>query len=169
MEDRLGKDFYKQDAITAAQQLIGKYIVMKTDNEIKKYQITETEAYYGFLDTACHAHKGKTQRNENMFCEGGILYIYLCYGIHQMLNIVTGDKDHPEAVLLRGITGFNGPGKLTKHLSITKELNGLNLIDSDFLWIEDLEEEAEYTSHKRVGIDYATDEYKNKEWRFKIE
>ncbi|MBO6118434.1 MAG: DNA-3-methyladenine glycosylase [Bacteroidales bacterium] len=162
----LSEDFYKQDAVTVARKLIGKILCVETPDGIVKKRITETEAYYGTDDTACHAHKGRTKRTENMFRKGGITYIYLCYGMYDMLNVVTGDEDFPEAVLIRGTENYNGPGKLTKALHITRELNGIDLTKKEKIWIEDDGFKAEYQCGKRIGINYATEEYKNKDWRF---
>lgn len=162
---KLTKSFYLQPAIKVAPALLGKYLCRNISGRITKLQITETEAYYGVLNTASHAYKGKTNRNQIMFQEGGYTYIYLCYGIHNLLNIVTGPKDHPEGVLIRGIEGFNGPGKLTKHLKIDKSLNEVDLTNNNQLWIED-NDNVPYITTKRVGIDYATEEYKNIHWRF---
>lgn len=162
---KLPKSFYLEPATKVAPALLGKYLCRNINGHIIKYQITETEAYYGFKDTASHAHKGKTNRNQIMFEEGGYTYIYLCYGIHYLLNIVTGTKDHPEAVLIRGVENYNGPGKLTKYMQIDKFLNEVDLTNNDQIWIEDNKDVA-YITSKRVGIDYATDEYKNIHWRF---
>jgi len=128
---RLTKEFYSQSSIQVAPLLLGKYLCRKINNNILKYKITETEAYYGEEDTACHAHVGKTERNKIMYLEGGVAYIYLCYGVHYLFNVVTGKMDFPEAVLIRGVEGFGGPGKLTKALSIDKKLNAVNLIMSN--------------------------------------
>ncbi len=98
----------------------------------------------------------------------GIVYIYLCYGIHNLLNIVTGEKEEPQAVLIRGIENYNGPGKLTKALDITRDLNTISLINSDILWIEDIGMIPEYFTTPRIGIDYATEPYKSIEWRYLI-
>ncbi len=164
---KLTLDFYLKDALEVAPLLIGKVLVRKLDDgTIIKYRITETEIYRGEEDTACHARFGKTDRSKPLYEAGGITYIYLCYGIHHLLNVVTGKKDEPQAVLIRTIEDYNGPGKLTKALYITKELNGIDLSTSNELWIEDDCFKAEYRTGKRVGIDYATDYYKNIDWRF---
>jgi DNA-3-methyladenine glycosylase len=163
---KLSDDFYIKSAIELAPRLLGKLLCRKLNDEVFKYRITETEAYYGEDDTACHAHKGKTQRTKIMYEQGGQAYIYLCYGIHNLLNIVSGEKDFPEAVLIRGVDGYDGPGKLTKALKIERSLNGENLSKSDNLWLEDDGYMPKYKTAKRVGIDYATEEYKNKLWRF---
>lgn len=166
---RLKEEFYKKSAIELAPILLGKLLCRQINGKILKYRITETECYFGEDDTACHAHKGKTERTKIMYEKGGKAYIYLCYGIHNLLNIVTGENDFPEAVLIRGIDGFNGPGKLTKALKIDRSLNGENLITSQKLWLEDDKLISKYKTTKRVGIDYATEEYKNKLWRFIID
>lgn len=163
---RLEKDFYTNSSIKLAPKLLGKFLCRKIDGHIIRLRITETEVYYGEDDTACHAHKGKTNRTKVMYEAGGITYIYLCYGVHYLLNIVTGCKDFPEAVLIRGIEGFNGPGKLTKYLQITNKLNGVDLVISDDIWIETDSFTAEYATAPRIGINYATEKYKNIEWRF---
>ena len=169
MSRRLNAADYRRDAVSLAPLLLGKYLCRKTGRNIVKLRIMETESYYGEKDTACHAHKGKTERTRIMYLEGGHAYIYLCYGIHWLLNIVSGRKDFPEAVLIRGVEGFNGPGKLTKALSIDKSLNGENLVESKRLWIEDYGEQPAYKALKRIGIDYASEEDKNRLWRFVTE
>ena len=166
MPRRLDAADYRKDAVSLAKELLGKLLCRKIGRKIIKLRITETESYYGENDTACHAHKGKTERTSVMYLEGGHSYIYLCYGVHWLLNIVSGKQDFPEAVLIRGVEGFNGPGKLTKALSIDKLLNGENLIESKQLWIEDTGEKPLFKAEKRIGIDYASEKDKNRLWRF---
>lgn len=163
---KLNFEIYNKNAVELAPLLLGKYLCRNIDGEIIKLKITETEAYYTELDTACHAHKGKTQRTKLLYEQGGIAYIYLCYGIHYMFNVVSGEKDIPQAVLIRGVECFNGPGKLTKALKIDKSLNGESLMTSNKLWLEDNDEIMNYKSTKRIGIEYASEEYRNKLWRF---
>lgn len=164
---RLNKDFYTKNALEIAPLLIGKLLVRRYDKGVvEKYRIKEIEVYNGTEDTACHARVGKTKRTETLFKEGGITYVYLCYGVYYLLNIVTGEKDHPEAILIRGIEGYDGPGKLTKALNITKELHEINLTTSDKLWIEDDEYKAKYMKASRVGIEYATKKYRDIKWRY---
>lgn len=163
---RLGMDWYSQEAITAAPALLGKLLCRKTQLGVTKLRITETEAYYGQEDTACHAHKGKTKRTEVLYRGGGTAYVYLCYGIHQLFNVVTGSPGHPQAVLIRGVEGYNGPGRLTKALGIGREHNGEDLSTSEQLWIEDDGFVCAWSCSKRIGIDYATPEYRDKLWRF---
>ena len=167
---RLEKKFYDLDAVTAAPLLLGKILCRGIEGRIVKAKITETECYFGENDTACHAYKGKTDRTKILYERGGKAYIYLCYGIHYLLNIVTGAENVPQAVLIRGIEKYNGPGKLTKYLKIDKNSNGENLITSDKIWLENNENELVYdfTALPRIGIDYATEEYRNKPWRFLI-
>ncbi len=163
---KIDKNIYKLSSIELAPKLLGKILCRSINGKVLKYRITETEAYYSEQDTACHAHKGKTNRTKIMYEEGGVAYIYLCYGMHWMLNIVSGGKDIPQAVLLRSVEGYNGPGKLTKILNITGKLNGENLINSNKIWLEDDNFICKFKSESRIGINYATEEYKNKLWRF---
>jgi DNA-3-methyladenine glycosylase len=166
---RLTEEFYEKSAIHLAHMLLGKLLCRKIGDEVLKYRITETECYFGEEDTACHAHKGKTERTKVLYEKGGIAYVYLCYGIHSLLNVVTGEKDFPQAVLIRGIEGYDGPGKVTKALKIDRSLNGENLIKSQKLWLEDDKFTPKYKQTKRIGIDYATEEYRNILWRFVVE
>ena len=151
---KLPYEFYHRPCLEVARDLVGKILVCGD----KKLRISETEAYCGEEDTACHAHKGRTKRTEVMYMEAGTIYIYLCYGIHWLLNIVTGEEDHPEAVLIRACLDANGPGKLTR-----KNICG------DALYIEDDGFACEVVTDKRVGIGYATPEDQNRLWRFRIE
>ena len=128
---QLGKDFFAQDAYTVAQQLIGKWICRHIDGEIFKFQITETECYIGNGDTACHASKGKTARTSVMWHQGGVCYVYLCYGMHNMLNFITGSEGEPEGVLIRGVAGATGPGRATKAMQIDKSFYGESLLDQN--------------------------------------
>lgn len=165
---RLTKDFYLRPAIEQSAALLGKLLVRKTERGVIRVRITETECYFGEEDTACHAHRGKTERTKILYEEGGLAYVYLCYGIHSLLNVVTGTKGHPEAVLIRAVEGFNGPGKLTKAMGITRQQNYTDLCTSDELWIEDDGYVPdEILRSKRVGIDYATQEYRDVLWNFK--
>ena len=162
---KLKAEFYESHADILAPKLLGKFLCVNKNGIIKKYMITETEAYCGSEDTACHAHHGKTKRNAVMYEKGGVAYVYLCYGIHSLLNVVCGEKDYPEAVLIRGVKGFNGPGKLTKELGIDLSYNNESLI-GERLFILDGKKDIKYIAAKRVGIDYATEYYKNIKWRF---
>ena len=167
MNKILGKNFYKQSALEVAPLLIGKILIRKLDNnEIIRLRITEVEVYYGEEDSACHARVGKTERTEIMYEEGGYAYVYLCYGIHYILNIITGPKNHPEGIMIRGVEDCIGPGRVTKKMNVTKDLNKHDLTKKEKLWIEDDGFTSEYITKPRVGIDYASEPYKSIPWRF---
>lgn len=164
---RLSTDFFTRDVLEVAPGLIGKTLVRKSGNEkIQKHLITEVEAYRGSDDLACHASKGRTPRTEVMFGNGGQVYVYLIYGMYWMLNFVTAKEGVPQAVLIRGIEGFDGPGKLTKALNIDKSFYGEKLISSDKLWVEKGIVNPEFETTPRIGIDYAGEIWKNKPWRY---
>ena len=103
-----------------------------------------------------------------MYGKAGTVYIYLCYGMHWMLNIVTGEENQPEAVLIRACVEANGPGKLTKALGITGEENRSSVVTSETLWIGDDGFRCEIDTDKRVGNGYASPEEQKRLWRFKI-
>ena len=163
---RLGYSFFSRHAFLVAPELLGKLLCRYLNGDTIKLRITETECYYGENDSACHAHKGKTDRTRIMYESGGLAYIYLCYGIHNMLNIVTGNTGFPEAVLIRGAGEFNGPGKLTRAMRIDRRLNWENLVESNNLWIEDDRTVLSFKTDRRVGISYAHDIDRNRLWRF---
>lgn len=167
---RLSRDFYTADVLDVAPALLGKLLCRRSESgEVLKLRITETEAYRGEEDTACHASKGKTPRTSVMWDKGGTVYVYLCYGMHNMLNIVTGAKGDPQAVLIRGIETANGPGKLTKKLSIERKHNGSDVVFSDEIWLEDDGfVPDEINTSPRIGIDYADEKDRIKPWRFYI-
>ena len=168
---RLPRDFYTEHADRAAPALLGKILCRRDreSGEVRRARITETECYLGTADTACHASKGMTDRNRVMWDKGGTVYVYLCYGMHHMLNVVTGHKGEPEAVLIRGIEGHPGPGRVTKFLGIDRKLNGGDLVLSDEIWIEDDgSAPAEYETSPRVGIDYADEADRVRPWRFTL-
>jgi len=161
------KEFFKTDTISLAQNLIGKWILTNINGEEKLAQITKTEAYLGINDSACHSYNNKkTPRTKVMWEDGGTIYIYLIYGLHYLFNIVSMDKDHPEAVLISACKEANGPAKLTKFLNIDKSLNGLSIIDNPQIQILDDGLDYAHTSCKRVGIDYAQEKDKNAPLRF---
>ena len=165
---RLSVSDYAVDAVTAAKMLLGKWLCRRLPNgRVLKARIVETEAYCGESDTACHAHCGKTERNAPMYEAGGIAYVYLCYGMHNLLNVVTGPKDYPEAVLIRGVEGAIGPGRVTKLLQIDRSLNREPLATSRFLWIEDDDTNPpRFKATPRIGIAYATKRDQNSKRRF---
>lgn len=163
---KLKREIYGMRAYDLAPYLLGKVLCRKIDGGIIRARICETECYFGEDDSACHAHKGKTPRTKTLYESGGIAYVYLCYGIHSLINVVSGEKDFPEAVLIRGVEGAQGPGRVTKLLKIDRSLNGISFVDSDELWIEDDGYPLSYSTDKRVGIDYANREDREREWRF---
>ncbi len=166
MAKRLGRSYYSQPATFLAGDLVGKLLCRRTEEGILKYRIMETECYFGEEDTACHASKGKTERTKILYEKGGIAYVYLCYGMHSLFNVVTGKAGHPEAVLIRGVAGYNGPGKLTRGMGINRELNGEDMVTSKRLWLEDDGYQLPIRADKRVGIDYATPQYRDILWRY---
>ena len=166
---KLPYSFYHRPCLDVARELVGKVLVHRVDGVEHRLRITETEAYCGESDTACHASKGRTKRTEVMYMEAGTIYIYLCYGVHWLLNIVTGEIDQPEAVLIRACEGkMNGPGKLTKALKITGALNRGSIL-GDELWIEDDGFTCAVATDTRVGIGYASEEDQSRLWRFKLQ
>ena len=166
---KLPYEFYHRPCLDVARDLVGKILVHRIDGQEYRLRITETEAYCGEDDTACHASRGRTQRTEVMYRKAGTVYIYLCYGIHWLMNIVTGEKDQPEAVLIRACLEADGPGKLTKRLGITEAKNRLRIDETQDLWIEDDGFRCTVKTDKRVGIGYASQEDQDRLWRFKIE
>ena len=157
----------ERTAVELAPWLIGKILCREEeDGNVLRVRITETECYFGEDDTACHAHKGRTERTDIMYHAGGNAYVYLCYGIHSLLNITTGKDGHPEAVLVRGVDGIIGPGRVTKAMKIDRSFNRQALIPENKLWLEDDGFVLKYVTDKRVGIDYASESDRNKHWRF---
>ena len=167
MNDRLPLDFFLRDVLEVAPALIGKLLVRQyEDGRIEKFRITETEAYRGIEDLACHASKGRTPRTEVMFQQGGTVYVYLIYGMYWMLNLVVGHEGEAFAVLIRGVEGFKGPGRLGRALQLDRSFYGENLATSSRIWVEDAEPVSEIKISKRIGIKYAGEEWENKLWRF---
>ena len=179
---KLSRDFYLRDDVVAiSNELLGKVLCTRIDGDQTKIVITETEAYAGVTDKASHAYGNKrTKRTEPMFGEGGTAYVYLCYGIHYLFNVVTNTSDIPHAVLIRAgtpATGtelmlkrrnkanldktlLGGPGSLAKALGITTDHTGLSLLGNQ-IWIEDQGIEIERKSvlvGPRIGVDYAADD-----------
>lgn len=172
----------RDDVVQISKDLLGKYFFTDIDGKITAGIITETEAYAGAIDRASHAYGNRrTARTEIMFARGGTSYVYLCYGIHSLFNVVTNQEDVPHAVLIRGIKPIEGvetilarrksktlkkdltigPGKVSLALGINfKRHNNLSLLD-DTIWIEDKGvkvNEKEITIGPRVGVDYAGDD-----------
>lgn len=164
----LPHSFFNRKTLTVARNLIGKTLVRKVGNKIIRQTITETEAYVGPHDLACHSSKGRTPRCEPMFGPAGTIYVYFTYGMHWMLNIVTEEKNFPAAVLIRGTREVTGPARLTKFLKIDKSLNGKMLGKKSGLWIEDSKIEnrkLKIVRTPRIGVSYAR-EWAAKPYRF---
>ncbi|MGQ2984834.1 DNA-3-methyladenine glycosylase [Flavobacterium sp.] len=186
---KLSYSYYQNpDVLFLAKDLLGKVLFTQIDGEITAGMITETEAYHGIHDKASHAYGGRrTNRTETMYTQGGISYVYLCYGIHNLFNIVTSIKDEPHAILVRGIEPLrgkeimerrrnmpvtkeaisSGPGSAAKALGIDRSFNEKDLT-GDEIWIEDhgiRYSEDEIAATPRVGVDYAGD-HALLPWRF---
>ena len=184
---KLDKDFYLQDKVELLAPLfLNKYVFTKIDGVVTGGKIVEVEAYAGRgRDKACHAHGNRTKRNESMFLEGGHAYVYLCYGIHHLFNIVTNKEEIPDAVLVRAIEPThgiehilrrrrqkevktmisNGPGKVGEALGLSLAQDRLTL-GGNRVWIEDRgEPPGPILVGKRIGIDYAGKDA-DLPWRF---
>lgn len=169
MDKRLGREFYRQDVLDVAPRLLGQHLVRTyPDGTRAIYVITETEAYRGGEDMACHASKGKTLRTAVMFGDGGFLYMYMIYGMYWMLNVVTGTMDVPQAVLFRGLHEVSGPGRLSRLIQVNKDYYGEDLVNSHRIWIEESGVSPDFSTGPRIGIDYAGDPWKDMPWRFYI-
>jgi DNA-3-methyladenine glycosylase len=170
--------FYQQeDVVSVAKQLLGKLLFTNIDGVITGGMITETEAYDGIVDKACHAYGGRnTNRTATLYLSGGVTYVYLCYGIHHLLNVVSGKEGNPQAVLIRAIEPTQGietmllrrkmeklapritagPGALSQALGIAKQLNAKDLSANE-IWIEDFAnyKDQEIVATTRIGVAYA--------------
>lgn len=193
--DKLTREFYARDTLTVAHDLLGKYLVRVYNGENLVCRITETEAYIGRCDKACHAYGYKrTSRTETLFAQPGTAYIYLIYGMYNCLNFVTEAEGEPAAVLIRAlevISGqetitrlryskhsgdlttyqrnnfLNGPGKLCKGLSLDRSLNGADLTSDTLYVVNSGEIPKQIYTGPRIGIDYA-EEAVHFPWRFWI-
>lgn len=166
------KELQGEDTVAVARWLLGKSLVRTGFGDREAHVITEVEAYEGERDLACHASKGRTKRTEVMYKSGGTWYVYLCYGMHEMLNLVTGPVDYPAAVLIRGVSGIVGPGRLTKRLGIDRRLNGRLAHPESGLHLEDNGLEIPRRRVKcgpRIGVSYAGPVWAVKPWRFWFE
>jgi DNA-3-methyladenine glycosylase len=164
------KLFQSKNTVALARGLLGRVLAATgADGVVLRARICEVEAYHGEDDLACHASKGRTARTDVMYAAGGVWYVYLCYGVHEMLNLVTGPEGQPSAVLIRGVEGVSGPGRLTRKLGIDRRFNTLAASPSTGLWIEDdgfrLKRGA-ILEGPRVGVDYAGPIWAAKPWRF---
>jgi len=159
----------ERGTVRHARALLGKYLVRAGH---APRLITEVEAYDGERDLACHARFGRTGRTEVMYGEGGVWYVYLCYGVHEMLNLVVGPRDWPAAVLIRGVEGCAGPGRVTRLLGIDRRLNATRATRAGGLWIEDhgvAIPRGAVRATPRVGVDYAGPIWAAKPWRFTLD
>jgi len=167
-------DFFQRPALCVAPDLLGHFLVfVDSDGQTKKLVLTEVEAYVSESDLANHASKGLTKRTAPMFEAGGIFYIYLVYGLHQMLNFVVDRKGYPAAVLVRSVKGLKGPGRLTKHLGLDISLSGQPITPESGIWVELNPERSREVRRgikktARVGVDYAGI-WARKPYRFLIE
>jgi len=166
---KIDETMFTRPAMELAEYLAGKLLVRKRDGRIEKLRITETEAYLGENDTASHAHKGRTARTEPIYQQGGTIYVYLCYGIHNLINIAAAEADCPECVLIRACEGYEGPGKLTKRLGIDRTFNGKHILRCEELWLEDDGVHFETIKKPRVGIQYAQPEDVSRLCRFIVQ
>ncbi len=188
--NKLNSSFYiRDDIVQISRELIGKVLCSKIgDDPTTCGMIIETEAYCGRNDKACHANNGlRTERTEIIYQKGGLAYVYLCYGIHHLFNVVTNIKDTADAVLIRAIKPLDGnqvmtrrreaedispsltagPGRLTQALGITTAHTGVDLAGNK-IWIEDRDitfNLKEITTSPRIGVDYAEEDAK-RPWRF---
>ena len=166
------RELQSRATVTLARWLLGKVLVRFDETGRHEHLICEVEAYDGECDLACHASKGRTKRTEVMYQAGGIWYVYLCYGMHEMLNLVTGPAGYPAAILIRGVEKIAGPGRLTKQLQIDRKLNGAPAVPASGLHIED---HCIKVPRKliiigpRVGVQYAGPVWAAKLWRFRID
>lgn len=161
--------FFARPAPIVASELLGTYLKSTIDEKNYKSQITEVEAYEGTEDSASHARRGRTPRAETMFGPPGILYVYLIYGMHYMLNVVTHKEGIPSAVLIRSTELTRGPGKLAKEIGITKRHNNSGVTPALGVWFES-EEVAPFTikTSPRIGVEYAGNIWANQPWRFTL-
>lgn len=167
----LEPDFFNSSTVSVAKKLLGKYLVRKIDGIEIALQINEVETYDGPKDLACHGRFGKTKRNEPMFGPPGCFYVYFVYGVHWMLNIVTGPQNYPAAILIRGAGEIIGPARLTKFMRIDKALNSKKCTPKSNLWVEDRGDiilQNKIIATSRIGVGYAGPIWAKKPYRFVI-
>jgi len=186
----LERDFFLRPVQHVARDLLGQRLIRTIHGERVGGVIIETEAYDGETDQACHAHRGMTERNKVMYQQGGCAYIYFTYGMHWLLNCVTGEAGYPAAVLLRAILPSDGieriqknresvphrqwcdgPAKLTRALEIDGGLNGIDLcsLESVLLIEKGIQvPDANVTASPRIGINYAAEPWRSIPWRFSV-
>ena len=169
MRKILPASFFARPTPAVARDLLGKYIVRRWRGREIALMITEVEAYDGPKDRESHASRGRTARNDVMFGPPGIFYVYFTYGMHWMLNVVTGRRDYPAAVLIRAAGGVTGPARLTKFLRVGGAQNKTPAARGTGLWFEDRGVRVPRTAiaaMKRVGVDYAGTTWAEKPLRF---
>lgn len=162
-------DFAGNDTVAHARRLLGCRLVVRSGNGMVSRRITEVEAYDGPDDRASHAHRGLTPRNAPMFGPPAVWYVYLCYGVHEMLNLVTGPVGYPAALLIRGVEGWSGPGRLTRALGVDRRFTGLPANREAGLWLEDdgfVPDPGAVKATPRIGVAYAGAEWAGRPWRF---
>ncbi len=170
MQERFDRSFFERDVLEVAPELTGSVLSRKyPDGRTETWTITEVEAYRGEEDRACHANRGLTPRTRIMYGRGGHLYMYLIYGMYWMLNVVTGKENQPQAVLIRGLRGVYGPGRLTRRLALDRGFYGEDLCESGRIWIGPGTDRLPVQKGARIGIDYAGDPWVNLPWRFYTE
>ncbi len=169
---KLKREFFIRDAKEVAPELLGKILVRKfEDGRVEKKMITEVEIYGGEEDLASHARFGKTKRNAVMYGVGGHIYVYFIYGMYWLMNIITGKEDDSQAILIRGVEGLSGPGKVGKWLKLDKSFYGEDLIKSERIWVESVPSCKGSTlvrrieRRERIGVDYAG-AWARKKWRY---
>ncbi len=171
MAEWLQRSFFANaDTPVVARALVGCHLCRRFGGgQTVRWVLTEVEAYDGPADRACHAHKGETARTRVMFGPPGYFYVYLCYGMHWMLNVVTGPPGYPAAVLIRAAGEVSGPGRLTRRLEIDRALNGQPAVPASGLWLEPPVQRPSRRAVQalpRVGIAYAGAEWAAKPYRF---
>ncbi len=165
----LQPSFFDRPADNFARDLLGKALVRRTGRRSEAFIVTETEAYLGPHDLACHSARGRTPRTETMFGAPGTLYIYLVYGLHLMLNVVTGPDGYAAAVLIRSAGHARGPGRLGRALALTTDLNGKAASPTAGLWFEQTQTlPASIIATPRIGVGYAGPKWSRRNLRFTL-
>jgi DNA-3-methyladenine glycosylase len=169
---KLPRSFFRRPATELARALIGKILVRSIHGKVFQARVVETEAYLGPHDLASHASKGRTRRTEVLFGPAGRAYVYLIYGMYEMLNVVAGRMGEAQAVLIRAArpldgwrADLSGPGRLTRAFQITRSEYGVDLTGNQLYFLDDPVYQPRVFSAKRVGIDYAR-EWKDAPLRF---
>jgi DNA-3-methyladenine glycosylase len=166
----LDSKFFDRSAEDVAHDLIGCRLCWRKGDQTLSRTITETEAYIGPEDLASHAARGRTKRNEVMFGPPGTFYVYFVYGMHWMLNVVTGPIGYPAAVLIRAVERVDGPGKLTKAMGVTGALNGKPAGERTGVWFSEGSKPRpnSIVRSARIGVGYAGEVWSQKLYRFRL-